>query len=161
MDLPTFSSLGPEIWGRSFWEFLDAIVVTYPRENCSPEHRNATKQMMLSLVHLLPCPVCRKHYSEFLNRHSLDAALNSRRSFVEFYFLLKKDVSGRTKGGLAAKTPDELWTILIRRMKLARPTAAQLLLAKPTARQPFRVPARVGNVASTSLVKKGCGCGKK
>lgn len=161
MDLPTFSSIGPEIWGRSYWEFLDAIVATYPKDNCPQDHRNATRQMMQSLVYLLPCPVCRKHYADFLNRHSLDAALNSRRSFVEFYFLLKKDVSGRTKGGFAFRNADELWTNIIRRLKLAKPTAGQLLMPKSTApKQPFRVPTRVGNV-STGVVKKGCGCGKK
>lgn len=158
MDLPTFSSIGPEVWGRSFWEFLDAVIATFPRENPSTEQRNAVYDMMQSLRHLLPCPVCRRHYNEFLQKHRLDNALYSRRSLVDFYFLLKKDVAMRTTHTFPFKSPDDLWLNITRRLKLVKttpPSQLQNIQQKPI----FRVPRRTNAVATTTT-KKGCGCKK-
>lgn len=158
MDLPTFSAIGPEVWGRSYWEFLDAIVATFPKDNPPVDHRNAVYDLLNSLRFLLPCPTCRKHYADFLQKHSLDQALICRKTLVEFYFLLKRDVSHRTNKNSTLRNPDELWQTIIRRMKLAKPTSASLQVT--TAKQPFRVPARVYNNAASATVKKGCGCKK-
>lgn len=161
MDLPTFASIGPEIWGRSLWEFLDAILATFPRDNPTIEHRNAVYDLMQSLRYILPCPDCRKHYNEFLNRHSLDQALVSRRSFIEFYFLLKRDVASRTNHNFPFKSPTDLWLATTRRLKLTKATpqsSTQQILQKARHNKPFfRIPGRTNNTAT----KKGCGCGKK
>jgi hypothetical protein len=186
MDLPTFPSIGPEIWGRSFWEFLDAIVATFPKDNPSIEQRNAVRDLLQSLRYLLPCPTCRKHYNDFVNSHPLDHALVSRRSFVDFYFLLRKDVAGRTNGGFPYHSPDDLWRSITQRLKLTSggippravpnsggvvrnsvqqriPLAVAARSAqKNQGRPPFRVPGRINNNATaTATVKKGCGCGKR
>ena len=185
MDLPTFSSIGPEIWGRSFWEFLDAIVATYPRENPSAEQQNAVRDLLQSLRHVLPCPTCRRHYNEFVHTHPPDAALSSRRSLLGFYFTLKKDIAVRTGKGFAFTSPDDLWWNITRRLRLipnvpttpmsraphvapTRPTAqpARLPMIKQQQQQKpgkpvFRVPARMNNAAAKAIVKKGCGCGGK
>lgn len=163
MDLPTFSSIGPEIWGRSFWEFLDAIVATFPKDSPSIEHRNAVYEMIQSLRYLLPCPVCRKHYCDFLQRNSIDHALLTRKTFIEFYFLLKKDVAGRTGKNFAFKNPDELWQNIVRRLKLAKTSSnlpTTLQTTQPSTKRPFRVPTRIHNNNQNLSVKKGCGCKK-
>lgn len=151
MDLPTFPSIGPEIWGRSFWEFLDAIIATYPRENPSTEHRGALYNLLHSLQHLLPCPTCRKHYQEFLHTRPLD--LSSRKSLMEFYFTLKRDIAVRTGKPFPFRSPDELWHNITRRLRLAR--NGPIATPKPI----FRVPGRVNQLATAT--KKGCGCGGK
>ena len=183
MDLPTFSSIGPEIWGRSFWEFLDAIIATYPRENPSAEQQNAVRDLLQSLRYVLPCPTCRKHYNDFIQTHSLDQALTSRRSLLDFYFTLKRDIAVRTGKGFAFTSPDDLWLNITRRLRLVRNVPAQMArtLPAPTKatiqptrlammhkQQPdppgkpvFRVPARMNNAAAKAVIKKGCGCGKK
>lgn len=165
MDLPTFQSIGPEIWGRSFWEFLDAIVATYPRENPSAEQRAATHDLLMSLRYLLPCPTCRKHYQDFIDTHPLDAALSSRRSLMDFYFTLKKDISARTGKNLPFSSTDDLWQNMTRRLRLVRnvPTTQPNRLQKPATngKSVFRVPTRATNAAAKAIVKKGCGCGKK
>lgn len=164
MDLPNFSSIGPEIWGRSFWEFLDAIVATFPKDSPSIEHRNAVYELMQSLRYLLPCPVCRKHYYDFIQRNSLDHALLTRKTFITFYFLLKKDVAGRTGKNFPFKTPDDLWQNMVRRLKLVKSTPVSpmtLQQTQPTGKKPFRVPTRIyNNNQNSSNVKKGCGCKK-
>lgn len=165
MDLPNFPSVGPEIWGRSFWEFLDAIVATFPRDNPAIEHRNAVYELMQSLRFLLPCPVCRKHYCDFLQRNPLDHALLSRKTLIEFYFLLKKDVAGRTGKNLAFKNPDDLWQYIVRRLKLARTTATSPATLQASqissTKKPFRVPTRIhNNNQNLNNLKKGCGCKK-
>lgn len=156
MDHPTFSSIDPEVWGRSFWEFLDSIVATFPKDNPSVEHRNAVYDLLQSLRVLLPCPTCRKHYCDFLQRHQpLEHVLVSRRSLVEFYYSLKKDVSDRTHKNMPVRNPEDMWQTMTRRMKLmTRPG-----LPNNAAKTPFRVPARVNN-APIKLPKKGCNCGK-
>ena len=165
MDLPTFSSIGPEIWGRPFWEFLDAIVATYPKDNPSPEQRKAVYDLLQSLRYLLPCPICRQHYNEFIQRHPLDTALVSRKSFVDFYFLLKKDVALRTNKGFQFGSPPDLWQFILRKLKLVRinpqnPRVPQPITKSPV-NKPFRVPARLNNALLQTQAKKGCGCGKK
>lgn len=157
MDLPTFTSITPDMWGRSFWEFLDSIVATFPRDNPSVEHRNAVYDLMHSLRFLLPCPDCRKHYVEFLSKNKLDNALISRKTFVEFYFLLKKDIANRTRKNFLTKNPGELFISITHRLKLTKP--GQTVLAQPQNNKPFRVP-RVRTVRSASVKPKGCGCGK-
>lgn len=166
MDLPTIPSIGPEVWGRSFWEFLDAIVAIYPKENPSAEQRTAMHDLLQSLQYLLPCPTCRKHYHDFVQTHSLEEALSSRRSLMNFYFLLKKDVSVRTGKGFSFPSPDDLWLSILRRLRLvantpvARLSVLQKPLQKPTGRVPFRVPRRASATAAV-VTKKGCACGKK
>lgn len=155
MDAPTVPFIEPEVWGRSFWEFLDAIVATYPRDNPSPEHRSAAYDLLKGLALLLPCPTCRGHYAEFLQRHSLDHALVSRRDLVRFYFLLRVDVANRTRKNVPARNPDELWTSIVRRMRVATASgSSKIALSKPR----FRVPSRVAN---TNGNKPGCNCGGK
>lgn len=159
MDAPTIPFIEPEVWGRSFWEFLDAIVATYPRDDPSPEHRNATYDLLTGLATLLPCPTCRGHYAEFIRRHPVDHALVSRRELLQFYFLLKRDVAGRTRKA-APRSPDDLWSSILRRMRVASTRSSGTPVAR---QQPFRVPARVANVGTTTgaNVKKGCNCGHK
>jgi hypothetical protein len=166
MDLPTFSSIGPEIWGRSFWEFLDAIVATFPKENPSPEHKKAVYDLMHSLRYLLPCPTCRKHYAEFIQKHQLNNFLFSRKTFVHFYFLLRKDVALRTNKGFPIKTPDELFYNITRKLRLvkASPSISSRLHATQKSNiksdLKFRVP-RPLNPKILIPSSKGCGCGKK
>lgn len=157
MDLPTFTSITPDMWGRSFWEFLDAIVATFPKDCPNVEHRNAVYDLMHSLKFLLPCPDCRKHYVEFLSKNSLDNALISRKTFVDFYFLLKRDIANRTRKNFLIKNPNELFIGITRRLKLTK--IGQNVVSQPLHHKPFRVPrVRVGTSASTKT--KGCGCGK-
>jgi len=158
MDLPTFSSIGPEIWGRSFWEFLDAIVATFPKDNPSAEHKKAVYDLMQGLRYLLPCPTCRKHYNEFIQKTPLDNVLVSRRAFVHFYFLLRKDVAMRTNKGFPIKTPDELWQNITRKLRLVK-ASPKLQVAQKSAVK-FRVP-RSLNPRAVIPTTKGCGCGKK
>lgn len=159
MDLPTFSTIGPEIWGRSFWEFLDTIVVTFPRENPSPEHRQAVYEMMNSLQLLLPCPVCRNHYTLYLQQHPLQNALVSRQSFLNFYFHLKREIASRSNKPFVFKSPDELWIFMLRRLKLTN--RINQPLSKPVSRPIFRVPRAKVDTTSSSVTKKGCGCSKR
>lgn len=159
MDHPTFSSVAPEIWGRSFWEFLDTIVATFPKDHPTPEHRIAVYDLMLSLRSLLPCPNCRRHYVEFINRNNLDNALISRKTFVEFYFLLKRDIAMRTHKNFLFKNPDELFINITRRLKLTKPGPINTTANAQANKNSFRVPTRV-RVNAPSAKLKGCACGK-
>lgn len=170
MDIPTFTSVSPELWGRPFWEFLDAIVATFPKENPSIDHRNAVYELMRSLCYLLPCPVCRKHYIDFLQNNNLDNALNSRKALLEFYFLLKKDVATRTNKNFTARKPEDLWTTITRRLKLTKPGPIPQVVFKTTSTskttnvsnaKPFRVPTRSYANLQARVKPKGCGCGGK
>lgn len=154
--MDTVPFIEPEVWGRSFWEFLDAIIATYPKDDPPPEHRNATYDLLKGLATLLPCPTCRKHYAEFIQRHPIDQALVSRGELVRFYFLLRQDVAGRTRKSMPARSPEELWAFIVRRLRVVPAPAVR---TSATLKQRFRVPSRVANVSSEP--RKGCNCGGK
>lgn len=182
MDLPTIVSVGPEIWGRPFWEFLDAIIATYAKDNPSDEQRDAVAGVMNGLRYVLPCPECRAHYNTFLSRHPIENALGSRKSLIEYYFLLKQDVANSKKQNFMFKSPDDLWQFMLRRMKLIEQTPPpQLPLPQPQnnrvvrsirshhhpshsqPQNPTGTQQRRASIRSANAppINKGCGCGKR
>ena len=117
--LPTISSLNPRYWGKPTWEFLDMIVATYPLENPTEDRKNAVFELMDSLLILLPCPKCRLHYKEFRKHHSLTDALQSRATFIEFYYQFQKDVADNGNHHLPFHNSHDMWKQILSRFKKA------------------------------------------
>jgi len=115
----TITAVDPRIWGRSTWEFLDTIVATYPHENPSLEHKHSVLSLMDSLLILLPCPTCRNHYKEFRKNHSLIDALQSRSTFISFYYKFQKDVADRNHTTLRFQDENDMWRKIATRLRLA------------------------------------------
>lgn len=161
LNIPTLETLSPHIWGRNAWEFLDMLIITYPRDNPSLEKRDALHDLFQSLTKLLPCPECKKHFTSYIQTHSLLHALSSRRKLVEFYFNLRKEIALRSNKPFRLRSPEELWQQLLMRFQIPRHKPTQII--KPII--PIRPPQpKINIVHQNSNVKKyytsSCNCGR-
>lgn len=84
----------PEIWGPIFWATFHLISMSYPDSPTYPEKR-AAKEFFLSMIHLLPCPVCRDHFKEIMVGMPIDSWLDDRRSLTEWVWTLHNRVNVR------------------------------------------------------------------
>ena len=58
----------PKIWGEHAWIFLHTITLNFP-ENPTFEDKHNYKTFFESLKYILPCPTCREHYKENINKY--------------------------------------------------------------------------------------------
>ena len=79
-------SLDPILWGKSGWIFLDSIALTY-----KIEHKENYKQFILQLPYILPCTSCGKNLKD--NMESLDAALESKESFLNWLLKIRNSIN--------------------------------------------------------------------
>lgn len=86
--------LPPEIWGPIFWAMMHILSMAYPEDPTYSEKRSA-KELFNALVHLLPCPVCRSHYKETLQKIPVETWLDNRTSLVEWVWMVHNDVNER------------------------------------------------------------------
>jgi hypothetical protein len=82
----------PEIWGPIFWSTLHIVSLAYPDTPSYPEKR-AAKELYNSMSLLLPCPVCRKHYTAILQAMPIDNWLDNRTSLVEWVWKAHNQVN--------------------------------------------------------------------
>jgi len=164
----TFTAIDPRLWGKSTWEFLDTIVATYPHEKPSLEHRDAVFTLMDSLAVLLPCPLCREHYKDFRKRNSLSEALNSRDSFIDFYYNFQKEIAERNNTKLRFNNTNDMWKQMAMRLKLVSEPVPMRPTTKPLQQNKRLVPEqRSGHSISLTtrtpppakpVKKPGCAC---
>lgn len=69
--------LPPAVWGPFFWHTIHIAALAYPT-NPSYAQKRAAKEFYESLVHLLPCPVCREHLSTHLQKYPITPHLDRR-----------------------------------------------------------------------------------
>lgn len=84
----------PEVWGPIFWATFHLTSMAYPDAPTYAEKR-AAKEFFSSMVHLLPCPVCRGHFKEILSAMPVDSWLDDRRSLTEWVWMLHNRVNAR------------------------------------------------------------------
>jgi hypothetical protein len=75
--------LPPEIWGPIFWGTLHIVSLAYP-DSPSYSEKRAAKEFYQSMAFLLPCPVCRTHFTEILQAMPVDSWLDNRTSLIEW-----------------------------------------------------------------------------
>jgi hypothetical protein len=68
--------------------------MAYPDAPTYAEKR-AAKEFFNSMVHLLPCPVCREHFKEILSAMPVESWLDDRRSLTEWVWMLHNRVNAR------------------------------------------------------------------
>lgn len=69
-SLPSFSTFtsDPKEWGPMLWNFMHTMAANYPAKPTLQDKESA-KQFFISLKKLLPCEVCRDHYTSLLLRN--------------------------------------------------------------------------------------------
>lgn len=58
------------IWGKSFWETLHNVSFGYP-DNPTEEDKINYKNFYKSVQYVLPCCLCKKHYTDMINNSEL------------------------------------------------------------------------------------------
>ena len=82
----------PNIWGKHAWIFLHSVSMNYPN-NPNHEEKLIFKNFFLSLKGILPCEVCKKHYSKHIQVNPIEPALQSKRKLVEWLINLHNQVN--------------------------------------------------------------------
>ena len=77
--------MDPNIWGPKMWFSLHSITFTYPFRPDS-EQKERFKNFFKSLEYILPCKICRVHYSKNIRKHPIENNLKDRKSLV--YWLI-------------------------------------------------------------------------
>ena len=94
MTTPVFPQIGmgPDVWGPIFWSTMHIVTLGYA-DVPSKEEQNAAAQFFNSLAIVIPCPICRAHYSHFLQASPVEAAATSRTELVHWLFSLHNKVN--------------------------------------------------------------------
>lgn len=85
----------PSTWGPFFWHTMHIVALGYPNEPSYAEKR-AAKEFYESLLHLIPCPICRVHYANHLKANPVSPSLDTRKDLftwtVKIHNLVNKDL---------------------------------------------------------------------
>lgn len=131
-NIPKFPQMGmsPDVWGPIFWNTMHIVSLGYNLEPSKKEQDDAVK-FYKSLETMLPCGICRSHYSEFLREMPVEHAVGSRDDLIYWVFQLHNKVnvnlgkreftfdeyiqSMRNLGGVSSKffTPSNIGIVVI------------------------------------------------
>ena len=67
----------PEVWGPLFWHTIHITALGYPKAPTYAD-KKAAKEFFESLTHLIPCPICRQHYKEYITKKPITPFLDTR-----------------------------------------------------------------------------------
>lgn len=70
-------SIPPAVWGPFFWHTMHLAALGYSARPTNAE-KKAAKDFYESLVHMIPCPICKTHYADFLLKYPLTPSLDNR-----------------------------------------------------------------------------------
>lgn len=78
----TITNYDPRLWGSGKWAFLELIARSFP-DTLSSAQQYHLKQNLLSLEFLLPCEICKNHYSEYIKKTNLRSLDLSKKTTVK------------------------------------------------------------------------------
>lgn len=88
--------MNPEIWGPHAWFFLHSITLAYP-DNPSYGDKENVKTFFKSFYKVLPCPKCRIHYENHLERMPItNEIVESKQQLVQWLIDLHNAVNKST-----------------------------------------------------------------
>ena len=73
----------PSVWGPFFWHTIHISALGYPQKP-SYGQKKAAKEFFEALAFLIPCPVCRDHYSKFLQETPISPSLDRREDLFKW-----------------------------------------------------------------------------
>lgn len=77
MDFP------PTVWGPFFWHTIHIVALGYPKTPTYTDKKCA-KEFYESFAFLIPCAICRQHYTEHLSKNPLTPYLDSRSDLLKW-----------------------------------------------------------------------------
>jgi hypothetical protein len=95
----------PKLWGPKAWSLFNYIVLSYSDLPNELEKTNM-KNFFTSVGHVLPCNLCKQHYSETLIKYPIDdTVLASKSSLVKWLINIHNEVN--ISNGKAVLTHEE------------------------------------------------------
>jgi hypothetical protein len=82
----------PNIWGKHAWIFLHSVSMNYP-DNPTNDDRKNYKNFFENLRFILPCEVCKKHYSKHIQSKPIEHSLHSKKKLVEWVIEVHNQVN--------------------------------------------------------------------
>jgi hypothetical protein len=92
----------PAVWGPFFWHTIHIVALGYPKDP-SYGDKKAAKEFFESLVFLIPCPICREHYSQHLQRMPISPHLDRREDLFRWTVQLHNEVNKATGKALVSE----------------------------------------------------------
>ena len=82
----------PEVWGPFFWHTIHIAALGYPQEPTYSD-KKAMKEFFESLQHIIPCPICRSHYTSHMAKLPITASIDSRTELFRWTVDLHNEVN--------------------------------------------------------------------
>jgi hypothetical protein len=94
MAVPKFPPMGmsPDVWGPIFWNTMHIVSLGYNPEPSKREQEDAIR-FYKALETMLPCGICRSHYTQFLQEMPVERAVGSRDDLIYWVFQLHNKVN--------------------------------------------------------------------
>lgn len=84
--------MAPTVWGPLFWTTMHIVTLGY-----SPTPTNEEKEAVIkffrSLEFVIPCPICRAHYSKFIKDDPVENHVGSRDALIKWLFDVHNNVN--------------------------------------------------------------------
>ena len=84
--------MSPSVWGPIFWNTMHIVSLGYAESPTDAEKQPA-RQFFTSLTYMIPCPVCRDHYTKILEQLPIQA--DSRHDLVMWVFHVHNKVNAQ------------------------------------------------------------------
>ena len=84
--------MSPDVWGPIFWNTMHIASLGYADEPNDDEKKAATA-FFNSLKYIIPCPICRFHYTTILETNPVEPAVASRAALVEWVYVIHNKVN--------------------------------------------------------------------
>ena len=81
-----------DIWGPAAWKFLHTITFAYPNQPTLEDKRNY-KLFFENIGNVLPCPMCKIHFSQNLKKHPIEFALESKNNMIKWLIDFHNEVN--------------------------------------------------------------------
>lgn len=86
----------PKSWGPHFWYMMRCVAHNYS-EYPGETEKNSVKTFYYNLKHILPCEVCRTHYSRVLRKHKLEESLCCKSCLISWVETVYREVNNSLK----------------------------------------------------------------
>jgi hypothetical protein len=92
MPSPDSIHMPPNIWGPIFWATLHIASLGYPDEPNERQQKNMAA-FYESMVDVLPCPICRKHFEANLEEMPIKDAIKSRTELIKWVWTMHNQIN--------------------------------------------------------------------
>jgi hypothetical protein len=82
--------MDPELWGPKLWFFLHTLSFEY---NPSIETKKSHSTFFNSLASIIPCEICRLHYTKFLKNNPIENSLDNKESLIKWVLKCHNNVN--------------------------------------------------------------------